>query len=305
VLAFGVVFLRPRCAHRARIEDGRKARRLHPYRHGIQAERGPAAAGAVGYRDAVLVAPHPEERGTRVSKDEVIVLHASTNGRFRTWSTASGWSIHSVACIASAMLDFASQYEAFQRRDPSFDGIVFVAVKTTGVYCRPVCPARTPFARNVRFYPSAAAAERGGFRPCLRCRPETAPFCPAWRGTQTTVERALNLIEQGALDHDNVAMLASRLGIGSRHLTRLFADHLDASPLQVALSLRIQRAKRLLDDTHLSINEVARRAGFSHPRRMRAAFLQLYGRPPSTLRQARTSRYQTNEERRHTCEARS
>ena len=140
------------------------------------------------------------------------------------------------------MLDFAAQYEAFQRRDPSFDGVVFVAVKTTGVYCRPVCPARTPFARNVGFYPSAAAAERAGFRPCLRCRPESAPFCPAWKGTQTTVERALNLIERGALDHDNVATLASRLGIGSRHLARLFADQLDASPLQVALSLRIQRA---------------------------------------------------------------
>ena len=140
------------------------------------------------------------------------------------------------------MLDFAAQYEAFQRRDPSFDGVVFVAVKTTGVYCRPVCPARTPFACNVRFYPSAAAAERGGFRPCLRCRPETAPFCPAWKGTQTTVERALNLIEQGALDRNGVTALAARLGIGPRHLSRLFADHLDASPLQIALSLRIQRA---------------------------------------------------------------
>ena len=190
-------------------------------------------------------------------------------------------------------------------RDPTFDGVVFVAVKTTGVYCRPVCPARTPFARNVRFYPSAAAAERAGFRPCLRCRPETAPFCPAWKGTQTTVERALNLIERGALDHGNVATLASRLGIGSRHLSRLFADYLDASPSEVALSLRIQRAKRLLDDTKLSIGDVARRAGFSHPRRMRAAFLQLYGRPPSALRQAQTSRYQANEERRHTCEVRS
>lgn len=203
------------------------------------------------------------------------------------------------------MLDFAAQYEAFQRRDPTFDGVVFVAVKTTGVYCRPVCPARTPFARNVRFYPCAAAAERAGFRPCLRCRPETAPFCPAWKGTQTTVERALNLIERGALDHGNVATLASRLGIGSRHLSRLFADYLDASPSEVALSLRIQRAKRLLDDTKLSIGDVARRAGFSHPRRMRAAFLQLYGRPPSALRQAQTSRYQANEERRHTCEVRS
>jgi AraC family transcriptional regulator of adaptative response / DNA-3-methyladenine glycosylase II len=196
------------------------------------------------------------------------------------------------------MLDFAAQYEAFQRRDPAFDGVVFVAVKTTGVYCRPVCPARTPFARNIRFYPSAAAAERAGFRPCLRCRPETAPFCPAWKGTQTTVERALKLIEQGALDRNGVTALAARLGLGPRHLSRLFADHLDASPLQVALSLRIQRAKRLLDNTDSAIDEVARRAGFSHPRRMRAAFLQLYGRSPSALRQARTPRCPTDEHER-------
>ena len=187
------------------------------------------------------------------------------------------------------MLDFAAQYEAFQRRDPTFDGVVFVAVKTTGIYCRPVCPARTPFSCNIRFYPSAAAAERAGFRPCLRCRPETAPFCPAWKGTRTTVERALNLIEQGALDRDNVATLASRLGIGPRHLSRLFADHLDASPKQVALSLRVQRAKRLLDESDLSVNDIARRAGFSAPRRMHAAFLRLYGRPPSAFRKTRQS----------------
>jgi AraC family transcriptional regulator of adaptative response / DNA-3-methyladenine glycosylase II len=185
------------------------------------------------------------------------------------------------------MLDFAAQYEAFQRRDPAFDGIVFIGVRTTGVYCRPVCTARTPFARNVRFYPSAAAAERAGFRPCLRCRPETAPFCPAWRGTRTTVERALRLIEKGALDRDNVAALAARLGVGPRHLSRLFARHLDASPLRVAVCLRVQRAKRLLDDTALSGKEIAQRAGFSHARRMRAAFVRLYGRPPSAFRKTR------------------
>jgi AraC family transcriptional regulator, regulatory protein of adaptative response / methylated-DNA-[protein]-cysteine methyltransferase len=182
------------------------------------------------------------------------------------------------------MLNFAAQYEAFQRRDPAFDGIVFVAVRTTGIYCRPVCPARTPFSRNVRFYPSAAAAERAGYRPCLRCRPETAPFCPAWKGTRTTVERALNLIEQGALDRDNVAALASRLGIGPRHLSRLFAAHLDASPAQIALSLRVQRAKRLVDDSDLPIGDIAKQAGFSASRCMRVAFLRLYGRPPSAFR---------------------
>lgn len=181
------------------------------------------------------------------------------------------------------MRDFDANYAALQRRDPAVDGVVFVAVKTTGIYCRPVCPARTPFARNVVFYPSAAAAERAGYRPCLRCRPETAPFCPAWKGTRTTVERALALIEAGALDRDDVAALADRLGIGPRHLSRLFADHLDASPLQVAQSLRIQRAKRLLG-TDLSIPLIAKHAGFSSPRRMNAAFARLYGRAPSTFR---------------------
>jgi AraC family transcriptional regulator of adaptative response/methylated-DNA-[protein]-cysteine methyltransferase len=182
------------------------------------------------------------------------------------------------------MLDVAAQYRALQRRDPALDGVMFVAVKTTGIYCRPVCRARTPLARNVAFYPSAAAAERAGYRPCLRCRPETAPFCPAWKGTRTTVERAVALIETGALDHDSVDALAERLGIGPRHLSRLFAEHFDASPLQVALSWRIQRAKRLLDDSDLSIAAIAERAGFSSTRRMRAAFAQLYRRPPSALR---------------------
>ena len=182
------------------------------------------------------------------------------------------------------MLDVSPQYEAFRHRDPAWDGVVFVAVKTTGVYCRPVCPARTPLARNVKFYRSAAAAERAGFRSCLRCRPETAPFCPAWKGTRTTVERALALIDQGALDRGDVAALADRLGVGARHLSRLFAEHLEASPLQVALSRRVQRAKRLLDATELPIALVATRAGFPSTRCMSAAFARLYGRPPSTFR---------------------
>ncbi|WP_375785296.1 bifunctional transcriptional activator/DNA repair enzyme AdaA [Bradyrhizobium sp. Pha-3] len=185
------------------------------------------------------------------------------------------------------MLDFAAQYAAFQRRDPAWDGVVFVAVRTTGVYCRPVCRARTPLARNVRFYGSAASAERAGYRPCLRCRPEAAPFCPAWKGTRTTVERALALIEAGALDRGNVEALADRLGIGARHLSRLFAEHLDASPLQVALSLRVQRAKRLIDESDLPLSLVAQRAGFSSARRMNAAFGKLYGRSPASLRRKR------------------
>ncbi|MGY4567684.1 bifunctional transcriptional activator/DNA repair enzyme AdaA [Bradyrhizobium sp. USDA 3256] len=185
------------------------------------------------------------------------------------------------------MLEFAAQYAAFQRRDPAWDGVVFVAVKTTGVYCRPVCRARTPLARNVRFYGSAASAERAGFRPCLRCRPEAAPFCPAWKGTRTTVERALALIEEGALERGNVEALAVRLGVGARHLSRLFAEHLDASPLQVALSLRVPRAKRLIDGSELPLALVAQRAGFSSARRMNAAFAKLYGRSAASLRRKR------------------
>jgi AraC family transcriptional regulator of adaptative response/methylated-DNA-[protein]-cysteine methyltransferase len=186
------------------------------------------------------------------------------------------------------MPGFADHYEAYQRRDPGLDGVVFVAVKTTGIYCRPVCPARTPLARNVRFYVSAAAAERSGFRPCLRCRPETAPFCPAWNGTRTTVARALKLIEDGVLDQKGIPALADQLGIGPRHLSRLFAEHLDASPLQVALTLRVQRAKRLLDTTELPVASIAERAGFPSARRMSDAFAQAYGRSPTALRTKRS-----------------
>jgi len=190
----------------------------------------------------------------------------------------------------ASMLNFAEQYEAFRRRDPAWDGVVFVAVKTTGIYCRPVCRARTPLARNVQFHRSAASAEQAGFRPCLRCRPETAPFCPAWKGTRTTVERALRMIEAGALDRENVEQLAERLGIGSRHLSRLFMEHLDASPLQIALSLRVRRAKLLLDQTDQSIQFIARQAGFSSVRRLNSAFRRTYGWLPSAARSGAGSR---------------
>lgn len=171
-----------------------------------------------------------------------------------------------------------------QRRDPAFDGRFFVAVKTTGIYCRPVCTARMPLKKNIDFYPTAGAAERAGFRPCLRCRPETAPFCPAWNGTKTTVERALKMIQSGALDTGRVEDLAGRLGIGVRHLSRLFAEQLEASPLQIAQTLRVQRAKLLLDDSDFPIAEISRHAGFPSARRMNAAFSALYGKPPSAVR---------------------
>jgi AraC family transcriptional regulator, regulatory protein of adaptative response / methylated-DNA-[protein]-cysteine methyltransferase len=182
------------------------------------------------------------------------------------------------------MLDFDTCNAARLRRDPAFDGRFFTAVRTTGIYCRPVCPVKHPLTRNVIYYPSAAAAERDGYRPCLRCRPETAPFCPAWNGTRTTVERALKMIDDGALDTGTVGDLADRLGIGQRHLSRLFARQIGASPSQTAQTRRIGRAKRMLDETTLTITDIAFRAGFGSVRRFNAAFQALYGRPPTAIR---------------------
>ncbi len=170
------------------------------------------------------------------------------------------------------------------RRDPAYDGVFFTAVKTTRIYCRPVCPVKQPLTRNCSYFPTAAAAERAGYRPCLRCRPETAPFCPAWNGTRSTVARALKLITDGALDRGSVAELADRLGVSARHLARLFEQHVGASPLQTAQTIRLQRAKRLLDAGESSMTEVAFRAGFGSLRRFNAAFRALYGRAPSEMR---------------------
>jgi AraC family transcriptional regulator of adaptative response / DNA-3-methyladenine glycosylase II len=174
-------------------------------------------------------------------------------------------------------------------RDPTYDGLFYTGVRTTGVYCRPVCPVRPAQSRNVRFFPSAAAAEAAGFRPCLRCRPEAAPFSPAWNGSRTTVARGLRLICNGALDGRDakVGELAGRLGIGERHLVRLFAKHLGASPVQVGRTLRVQRVKRLLDTTDLPVSEVALAAGFSSLRRFNAVVSNVYGRSPTELRRIR------------------
>ncbi len=184
-------------------------------------------------------------------------------------------------------LDFAECDRARLARDPSYDGRFFTGVRTTGVYCWPVCPIRKPLSTNVCFFPSAAAAELAGFRPCLRCRPETAPFCPAWNGTRATVDRALRLIvDEGALDDEGASVdgLAERLGIGARQLSRLFARHLNATPIQVAKTARVQRAKRFLDLTDLSMTEVAMRAGFRSLRRFNAVFVEVYRRAPTQVR---------------------
>lgn len=186
-----------------------------------------------------------------------------------------------------AMLDHRECERARSRRDRRYDGRFFTGVRTTRIYCRPVCPVKPAQARNVTFYPTAAAAEAAGFRPCLRCRPETAPFSPAWLGSRATVHRAVRMIRAGALDDDGIEALADRLGIGARHLDRLFSKHIGASPLQVARTTRLHKAKRLLDGTRLPMEEIAARAGFASLRRFNAVFAEVYKRTPTQLRRLR------------------
>ena len=182
--------------------------------------------------------------------------------------------------------DRRTYYRAFQSHDARFDGRVFVGVTSTGIYCRPICPARPPKFENCRFFASAAAAQEAGFRPCLRCRPEIAPDLAFWRGTANTVSRALALIADGALDGEDsdVETLAERLGVGGRQLRRLFQRHLGASPIAVAQTRRVLFAKQLLHDTHLPMAEVALASGFGSVRRFNETFHDLFGRPPSALR---------------------
>ena len=180
------------------------------------------------------------------------------------------------------------QHEIYERarlsRDARFDGKFFVGVRTTGIYCRPICPAVPPRSENVTFYPSAAAASEAGLRPCLRCRPECAPGTPAWNGTSTTVRRGLRLIANGALEAGSIEQLAERLGVTSRHLRRLFAEHVGASPLAVAHTQRLHFAKRLIDQTFLPLSEVAHAAGYGSVRRFNDTFKKTYGRTPRELR---------------------
>lgn len=184
-------------------------------------------------------------------------------------------------------MDHEACYRVLLARDSRFDGRLFVGVKTTGIYCRPICPARTPKSANVNFYPSAAAAQEAGFRPCLRCRPELSPDLAARNDSSSTVSRALRLIANGALDDADVETLANRLGVGARQLRRLFARHLGASPNAVSQTRRIHLAKQLIHDSRMSMTEVALASGFGSVRRFNEAFKDLFGRPPASLRRQR------------------
>ena len=169
-------------------------------------------------------------------------------------------------------------------RDPRFDGKFFTGVRSTKIYCRSICPVPTVKEKNVRYFPTAAAAAESGFRPCLRCRPESSPGTPAWLGTSTTVSRALRLIAESGLESGGVENLADRLGVGSRHLRRLFIRHLGAPPSAVAHTRRLHFAKKLIDETSLSMTNVALASGFGCVRRFNAAIRNTYQRTPTQIR---------------------
>lgn len=181
-------------------------------------------------------------------------------------------------------LDWQICSRARLSRDARFDGKFFIGVLSSGVYCRPICPARTAKEENVRYFSSAAAAAEAGFRPCLRCRPECSPGTPAWLGTPSTVSRALRLIEESGLEDGGVETLAEHLGVGSRHLRRLFLRHLGATPSAVAQTRRLHFAKKLIDETSLPMTQVALASGFGSVRRFNAGIRTVYHRSPTQIR---------------------
>ncbi len=183
-------------------------------------------------------------------------------------------------------LDNSICYKAIRSRDKRFDGRFFTAVTSTGIFCRPVCPAVTPKVDNCRFLPSAAAALEQGFRPCLRCRPESAPGSPAWNGVSTTVSRAMKLIQAGALNDSDIHAFSERLGVTARHLRRLFQEHLGASPTAVAHAQRLMFAVRLITETDLPMGQIAISAGFGSVRRFNDTIRQLYKKSPRELRRS-------------------
>lgn len=188
--------------------------------------------------------------------------------------------------VTHALPDPATCEQARLSRDARFDGVFFTAVRTTGIYCRPVCPAPAPRPGNVVYYPNAAAAETAGFRPCLRCRPELAPADGRWHRGDDVVARALALIDQGVLNDAPLADLAARLHLGERQLRRLFVDRLGAAPVGVHGTRRLLFAKQLLTETALPITEIALAAGFNSVRRFNAVFRDAYRLPPRDLRKA-------------------
>ncbi|HWH00957.1 MAG TPA: Ada metal-binding domain-containing protein, partial [Pilimelia sp.] len=183
-------------------------------------------------------------------------------------------------------LDFERCYRAVDSRDRRFDGWFYTAVTSTGIYCRPSCPATTPKRRNVRFYACAAGAQRAGFRACRRCRPDAAPGSPEWDARADLVGRAMRLIADGVVDRDGVPGLARRLGYTERHLHRMLTAELGAGPLALARAQRAQTARVLIETTRLGLAEIAFAAGFGSLRQFNDTVREVYGAPPSQLRAA-------------------
>jgi AraC family transcriptional regulator of adaptative response / DNA-3-methyladenine glycosylase II len=181
-------------------------------------------------------------------------------------------------------LDFEVCYRAVVARDPRFDGRFFTGVTSTGIYCRPICPARTPARRNMRFFPHAGAAEAAGFRACRRCRPESSPGSPDWNGRADLAARAVRLIADGHADEHGISGLARRLAVTERHLRRLLLAELGTTPIALARTTRLQTARRLLAETGMPVTEIAFASGFSSVRQFNASFREAYGRPPTALR---------------------
>src|ERR1700732_1395413 len=239
-------------------------------------QRGRLALASLNHSRAARVRPCARHRGAAAA------AAWSENGYCAGQRAGIVPDMHTLSGRAIEALD-----RARISRDPRFDGKFFIAVTSTGIYCRPICPSRHAKRTHVRFFFSPAAAEAAGCRPCLRCRPEAAPGTPAWLGTAAVVRRALRLINAGALDEDSVSALAARLGIGPRHLVRLFARHVGASPIAVAQTRRLHFAACLLEQTNLPVTQIAMAAGFGSSRRFNHAFRSTYRRTPRELRRER------------------
>jgi AraC family transcriptional regulator of adaptative response / DNA-3-methyladenine glycosylase II len=199
-------------------------------------------------------------------------------------------SARTTGSIDGVELDFDRCYRAVAGRDPRFDGWFVTAVTSTGIYCRPSCPAITPKRQNVRFYPSAAAAQRNGFRACRRCRPDAAPGSPEWDIRADVVGRAMRLIGDGVVDREGVPGLARRLGYTERHLHRMLRAELGAGPLALARAQRAQTARILIETTDLGLAEIAFAAGFGSVRQFNDTVREVYAAAPSDLRATAKSR---------------
>lgn len=187
-------------------------------------------------------------------------------------------------------MDDEQRYQAAASKDARFDGVFFIAVTSTGIYCRPSCPAITPKRENVRFYPTAAAAQEAGFRACKRCRPDASPGSPEWNIRADVTARAMRLIADGIVDRAGVGGLASELGYEQRQVRRLLTSELGAGPLALARAQRAQTARILVETTKLPMGDIAFAAGFASIRQFNATMLEVFDTAPTTLRERAAKR---------------